>query len=244
MRNSYTEFVSQQATQNPCLQGLVDFLKDECRKQVHSVKISYTDFVRGKHRPPVVCEIQPWDGTLQTVLGQNCPARDFPGTGSHPPRQTVRDRKLREVTTVPDEVHGRIVVVENIDRNTVSHLGARYNIQPLFFATYLDTEFRHLEERAPPPTIAIAPSRTIKKDSIHLHYQRVLDLGNACRKLKHTLQISGNVHRLVKPIPPLSDRSLALARTCCSILLRYIDEGKWICTSRSSGTYGYLIRSL
>lgn len=231
MSKSYAEFVLQQATQNPYLQGLVEFLQDKDRRQNHSVTISCLDFGRDDIRPPKTWEIKPQDGKLQTSVVPGCTGRDLPVTRSQLPRETIRDKKLKEVTTVPEDVHGRIVVMENIDRYTVSHFGALFDIQPLFFATYIDTEFFHLEERPPPPNLAIAPSRTIKKDSVHLHYQRVLDLGKVSGQLRHTLQVFSNVHRSVKPIPPLSDCCLALARTCCSILLRSIGQEKWICKS-------------
>ncbi|KAF4453130.1 Zinc transport protein ZntB [Fusarium austroafricanum] len=126
-------------------------------------------------------------------------------------------------TSIPPNVT-RLVFVENITPNIINQIGKSLDIDPLFFADYITTDFRDLEKQPPPPSLAILPSLISEKPYLHLHYQRILDLGSSetFRDSDYVLHTNSNAPRNVRRLVPLSGRQLALARANCSILFKRI----------------------
>ncbi|KAF5007510.1 hypothetical protein FDECE_6157 [Fusarium decemcellulare] len=118
----------------------------------------------------------------------------------------------------------RLLLIENITPDLIVRVGQALDIDPLFFADYIVTNFEDIEKEPPPPSLAILPSLISKKEYLHLHYQQVLDMGSAEPFIDaaYGLKTDSNVPRNVRRLTPLSARQLALARASCSIFFRNI----------------------
>ncbi|VUC32577.1 unnamed protein product [Clonostachys rosea] len=118
----------------------------------------------------------------------------------------------------------RILLVENISKNLICILGKALDIDPVFFTDHIATDFGDFETSPAPPSMANLPSHMCEREYLHLHYQQILDLGDANHftKAKYALKTLSNTPRNVRRLAPLSGRQLALARACCSLLVKGI----------------------
>ena len=158
---------------------------------------------------------------------------DYPRSGqSAPDPRTVAEVDLAKLIDATSTTAGRILLVENIQPHLISLLGEILDVDPIFFAGHVTTDFKDIEKAPPPPSLALFPSQIAKKGCLHLHYQQILDLGSAgsFKSSSYNLKSDSNVPRNVRRLPHLSGRQLALARACCSILVKKI-KGLWICKS-------------
>ncbi|GKU06199.1 unnamed protein product [Fusarium langsethiae] len=119
----------------------------------------------------------------------------------------------------------RIVLIEDITPHLMSLVGSALDIDPLFFAEYVNTSFEDFEFSPPPPSIAIVPSLLSESGCLHLHYQQILDLGDAAvfSNSPYALKTVTNIKRTIRRLPPLSGKQLALARSACSLLVKKLD---------------------
>lgn len=158
-------------------------------------------------------------------------ALDYPQSGHPAPSpRTIAEADLAKLIHTTSTIHGRILLVENIRPHLISLLGEMLDIDPVFFAGHITTDFKDIEREPPPPSLALFPSQVAERGYLHIHYQQVLDLGSAdtFRFSAYSLKSDSNVPRNVRRLPHLSGRQLALARACCSILMKKI-KGSWIC---------------
>ncbi|KAF2491584.1 hypothetical protein BU16DRAFT_565284 [Lophium mytilinum] len=151
MAYSYVDYVNDQKDRNPCLHRLADFLADANERQVHPAIIFCIDYSQDEAQSPQSWQISPKDGETHAKAAQNLGAQGFEKASSAVPEESLRESKLREVTTISPDCQGRLILVENIDRLTLIHLSTQYDIAPLFFATYLDSTFSKIEDHSPPP---------------------------------------------------------------------------------------------
>lgn len=116
----------------------------------------------------------------------------------------------------------RMIFVEDTSPWLIVQLGGILDIDPVFFANYVNTDFKDIENSPPPPSLALLPSLISQTGHLHLHYQRLLDLGSAdsFKDSTYAFKTGANVPRNVRRLTPLSGRQLALARTCCSLLTK------------------------
>ncbi|KAM7182567.1 hypothetical protein V8F33_014213, partial [Rhypophila sp. PSN 637] len=112
----------------------------------------------------------------------------------------------------------------------ISLLGEILDVDPIFFAGHVTTDFKDIEKAPAPPSLALFPSQIAERGYLHLHYQQVLDLGSAdaFKFSSYSLKTESNIPRNVRRLPHLSDRQLALARACCSVLVKKVNSS-WIC---------------
>ncbi|KAF2115679.1 hypothetical protein BDV96DRAFT_599254 [Lophiotrema nucula] len=227
MPRSYTDYVKEQSNLDNSLQGLAEFIQDPNGQQQFPVNIACIDFAQRQTDAPRLWRVDPGDGhdTIPESVHWTPHSPNFPSDQrSH---EYTRKKKLTEMTTIPDDIQGRIILVEDIDRHSIAYLGTQYNIPLSFFATYLTTDLSQSEHEPQPPSIVLAPSQMIGDQFMHLHYQRVVELGTM--KQRKNLYLRSNVRRLVKPTPLLNKRCPGLARSCCSLYLCNDDKDKWIC---------------
>ncbi|KAH6963268.1 hypothetical protein DER45DRAFT_582771 [Fusarium avenaceum] len=116
----------------------------------------------------------------------------------------------------------RIVLVENINSRLMSQIGEALDIDPLFFAGHVITDFKDIEKAPLPPSLATLPSIAAENGYLNIHFQQVLDLGNSdtFRNEVYSLTSDSNTPRNVRRLPPLSGRQLSLGRGCCSMLVK------------------------
>ncbi|KAK3322673.1 hypothetical protein B0H66DRAFT_212090 [Apodospora peruviana] len=165
-------------------------------------------------------------GTASTIV-----TLDYPQSGHPAPTPlTIAEADLTKLISTTSTIYGRILLVENIRPHLISLLGEILDVDPVFFAGHVTTDFKDFEKAPPPPSLALFPSQLAERGYLHLHYQQVLDLGSPdpFRSSSYSLKSDSNVPRNVRRLPRLSGRQLALARACCSVLVKKI-KGSWIC---------------
>lgn len=205
-------------------------------KEMNYKKGSYSDLVRSQCRNnPCVTGLAEHlgrgPGTASTIV-----SLDFLQNGQLAPNPlTIAEVDLAKLIHTTSTIYGRILLVENIGPQLVSLLGEILDIDPVFFAGYITTDFKDIEKAPSPPSLALFPSQIAERGYLQLHYQQVLDLGSAdsFRSSSYNLKSDSNVPRNVRRLPNLSGRQLALARACCSILVKKF-KGSWICKSLST----------
>lgn len=131
---------------------------------------------------------------------------------------------------VSDHIRGRVIIIEDISASMIASLGTILGIDPMFFANCVSTEFENLENKPPPPSLALFPSYwSLRPDMLHLQYQRVVDLGvEPSYTQNETSKTSGNVGHSLRRLPGLKRRHIGLARGCCSAWTKNIGN-TWIC---------------
>ncbi|KAK4175167.1 hypothetical protein QBC36DRAFT_355481 [Triangularia setosa] len=186
---------------------------------------SYTDFVKSQSQtsPCLIGLVQYLGceyGPASTIV-----AVDYTSSGqlvSSP--QAVAETDLARLVNDTSTICGQVLLVENVRPRLINLLGEILDLDPVFFASHIITDFKDIEKAPPPPSLALFPSQIAQRGHLHLHYQQVLGLGSA-DAFQHsscTLTTDSNVPRNVRCLPHLSGRQLALARACCSVALSMI----------------------
>lgn len=192
---------------------------------------SYRDFAKSRS------QTNPCVTSLAEYLGRGAEnpstivALDYPRDGQSTPNPlTVAEADLAELLVTTSAIYGRVLLVEDIRPSLVSLLGEILDLDPIFFAGYITTNFDDIEKAPPPPSLALFPSQIAERCYLHLHFQQVLDLGtsDALKYSAYALKTDSNIPRNVRRLPCLSGRQLALARACCSVVVKNI-KGSWIC---------------
>ncbi|KAI1092368.1 hypothetical protein F5B19DRAFT_454446 [Rostrohypoxylon terebratum] len=206
MRTSYREFVEAQVYRNPCLRGLADFLSRSPYSPSDNVPVHCLDFSLSHEGTTKVIE--------KTIRLDVC-LSDISHSIRAPPEPPIR----------------RIMCIEDINPYTVERLGAILEINPLFFATNINTSFVGIDKAPPPPVVALFPSSFAAPDSLHLHYQRVIKVPTSSGRSQGPFvsQGPGNVSRNVRCLTTLSGTQPGLIRSCCSTLLKALNNQSWIC---------------
>lgn len=194
-------------------------------------KPSYKDFVKFRCRTnPCVTGLVEYSecgpGNASTVV-----ILEYSQNRQSPPNPlTVAEADLVKLVDITSTTSGRVLFVENIRPGLVNLLGGTLDVDPVFFAGHITTDFQDIEKEPPPPSLALFPSQISERGYLHIYYQQVVDLGSAdsFRSSAYTLKTDSNIPRNVRRLPPLSGRQLALARACCSVLVKKL-ENSWIC---------------
>ncbi|KAK4233549.1 zinc transport protein ZntB [Achaetomium macrosporum] len=194
---------------------------------------SYREFARCRSQAnpcvtPLVEHLGRGPGTPSTIIVLDY-SRNGPLT---PTSRSVAEAELANLlnATSASAIQGRVLLVENIRPNLISLLGALLDIDPVFFAGHIATDYGDIEKAPAPPSIALFPSQIAERGYLHLHFQRVFDMGTSedFKGAAYALKTESNTPRNIRLLPPLSGRQLALARANCSILLKQIRDS-WIC---------------
>lgn len=197
---SYADFVRFQSQKNPCLTDLAEILGRKPRNGASTSTITRLDYSCDGGLPPLTQSPKVADADVSKLLSTN---RALPG---------------------------RILFIENIQPSLVSALGEAMDIDPLFFAGHITTDFSGIEIAPPPPSLALFPSQLTESGYLHVHFQQVIDLGSAdlFKDCGYALKTDSANPRNVRRLPDISGRQLALARACCSVLVKHI-KNEWIC---------------
>lgn len=131
-------------------------------------------------------------------------------------------RQLLRMIEGQKHVTGRVLLIENLRSDVISCLGEHLDVDPIFFAEYITTDYQGIDKGPPPPSLAFCPSQIIERGHVSIHYQHIIDLGDTGYQTNpgYDLHTDHNVPRNIRRLPSLSGRQLALSRACCSILLK------------------------
>ncbi|KAF5240680.1 hypothetical protein FAUST_4206 [Fusarium austroamericanum] len=131
------------------------------------------------------------------------------------------DEMITTLKTIPSHIL-RIILIEDINSRLMSLVGSTLDIDPLFFADYVNTNFKDFEVSPPPPSLAILPSLLSESGYLHLHYQQIVDLGDASSfgNAPYASKTHTNIMRNIRRLPPLSGKQLALVRSASSLLMK------------------------
>ncbi|KAL8318550.1 hypothetical protein RB597_005703, partial [Gaeumannomyces tritici] len=200
-QRSYEDFIVVRSRINPCIGGLTRYVRQPFASVSKLVLVDYPPDDRTPPTPQDVTESE----LFQLLASPNSPTAK--------PRPQVR-----------------VILVEHIQPRTLVLLGEILDVDPVFFAGHVNTDFQDIEKAPPPPSLAFFPSHLAEKGFLHVHYQQVIDLEDSATfdALPYALKTDSNPPRNVRRLPPLSGRQLALARGCCSMLLRKMAHGSWI----------------
>src|SRR2546430_265356 len=135
----YQQHVAAQCQRMPCLRHLSNFLADNSS-------------------PPKPTRI----ACLEFSSGRGEPRRDTLDTGE-------LAVLLQDPYTKTGDLLGRILVIEDLDKDIIEIIGSSLEVDPLFFASHLQASRAEVTAVNPFP-----PSKVIGRDFIHASYRRAL----------------------------------------------------------------------
>ena len=191
---SYKSYIQSRTQWNPCLKNLSTFLHDDSASQ-HLCQITSLEFSSASGVP----SRRNLDLDSLTLL-------------------------LRGTAKENDDTCGRILIVEDSSNHVLETLGSSLEIDPLFFASHIDT-FQIDISTTRPSTVTL-PSTTRSQNFINLHYHRVVEFENL--DSSQVLHRNMNVPRKVNILPRLKGINIGLVRHCCSILKTQGRDGLWL----------------
>jgi len=206
MESNYSKFVDSMSARYPTLTALARFLKPGSQNPVHASSIRAIDIDRN-------------------------------GAANQ-----TRDMKLAELLhhiknhATSQQASGVVVLLEDPGPVDIEKLGVALDINPLFFGGHVATAYEDVEKQPPPPIMTMFPSHGATQDFIHIHCQKVVDLGEErlFRGTPYKLIVPGNIPRQVRLMQALSGRQLGLLRMCTSVLFKRLSHNTWIGMSLST----------
>ena len=191
---SYKSFVAARTQWNPCLKNLSKFLHDDTAGQ-HTCHITSLEFSS---------------------------ASESPNHRSLDPASLALE--ICKTTKERDDLCGRLLLVEDLSNHVLETLGSLLEIDPLFFASHVDTF--QIDMATTRPSTVTLPSTTHSQNFLNLHYHRVVEFENL--ESKKVLHRDMNVPRKVKILPRSKGSDIGLVRHCCSILKTKGRDGLWL----------------
>jgi hypothetical protein len=75
--------------------------------------------------------------------------------------------KLADITSV---TYGRVLLVEDIRPYSISLLGETLDVDLVFFADYITTDFQDIKKAPPPPSHALSLSQIAERGYLYVYY--------------------------------------------------------------------------
>lgn len=205
MMDAYTSIVRARRRQNPSLQSLYTFLT-ETGKIKHRVRMTKLDYFADTRDPERADWTQPTLAqTLDILAGHE------------------EDKEHKRI--------GQILVIENIDRETMAVLGVHLKIDPLFFASHMHSPWREITSTS--PNVSQLPSVRKRRNFKTFPYQQTLVFPEI-EAADYKLLQQSNIPRKVVVFPPNRGKRLGVAQRCCSVLFIDTEEKGWLGRCASS----------
>lgn len=200
--------------------------------------MSYRSFVAA--RTQWNAELRNLDELLQTDGGgqRSCQivCLEFPSTAGPPNRRCLDRSSLASIISNEArgklDLCGRLLIVEDISNDIIEILGSLLEIDPIFFASHIDTF--QVDIARTRPSMAVLPSKIRTQDFLNLHYHRVIELESP--DSTQALFRDMNVSRKVKVLSGFKGTNIGLVRHCTSILKTKGKNGLWL------GKISFIIR--
>jgi hypothetical protein len=119
---------------------------------------------------------------------------------------------------------GRMFLVEDISKTAIEELGTFFNVDPWFFASYVNQPWRKTSTQD--PTNCSLPSRDKTQGFLPLQYHRTVSFQAKDGKLR-SLTRDCNQQRKVVILPAMGGEKVGLIQHCCSVLLVSGSEEEW-----------------
>ncbi|ENH66982.1 hypothetical protein FOC1_g10004613 [Fusarium oxysporum f. sp. cubense race 1] len=115
----------------------------------------------------------------------------------------------------------RLLLIEDISPQIMIALGERFDINPIFFAEYVNPTITDVDKDPLSQSLATLPSFKPSDGYLHLPYQQILDLSSAkiSYDMKNALHTASNVPRDVEHFAFLSGQQLISAHATCSVII-------------------------
>lgn len=111
---------------------------------------------------------------------------------------------------------GQLLFIEDISRDLMNELGSSLDIDPVFFAGHVHSDWRGFEAQS--PKFCELPSRLQDQHFTTFCYHRS-GVFPAIERAHYKLLRQSNIRRKVIVFPPIQGRRLGLAQHCCSVLV-------------------------
>lgn len=139
--------------------------------------------------------------------------------------------KIRQLKSNHSQnVAGLVILLESPGPPVIEDLGSELNINPFFFAGYVSTSYVSVGEEPVAPLWALYPSQAISSEFLHIHFQRLISLGESTtfQQADRKGLLSAPVPRTVRRTQSLSGQELGLVRACHAVYLKTLQNGKWL----------------
>ncbi|TVY77663.1 hypothetical protein Focb16_v007465 [Fusarium oxysporum f. sp. cubense] len=115
----------------------------------------------------------------------------------------------------------RLLLIEDISPQIMIALGERFDINPIFFAEYVNPTITDVDKDPLSQSLATLPSFKPSEGYLHVPYQQILDLSSAkiSYDMKNALHTASNVPRDVEHFAFLSGQQLISAHATCSVII-------------------------
>ncbi|KAH7121209.1 hypothetical protein B0J11DRAFT_60515 [Dendryphion nanum] len=146
---------------------------------------------------------------------------------SHSPGNLLAE--LGPIAPPQGALEGRILIIEDLTKTVIADLGSALQIDPLFFASHLDTPAMDVNSTAPDKVTL--PSRLRPKDYINIHYHRTIRFSeNSNLPEGHlTLRQDGIcISRKVTILTRIKKIRIGLAQHCVSVYWKMQQGGHWL----------------
>jgi hypothetical protein len=193
--------------------------------------LTYRDFVKSRMKNnPCLAGLDSFLGTTHTPLATSRTIGYIDYYRSNAEAKAFRSVPTADIASIPSDIRGRVILAEDIDARTIELFGAALDLDPVFFASHVTTDFHDLENAPPPPSLALFPSQLASRDYLHIQYQQILALNSeeATKDFPYKLKTRSNIPRNVRRLPGLEGRQIALGRACCSLVVKNYKDS-WIC---------------
>jgi hypothetical protein len=213
---SYFDCISDQSKRNPCVMNLKNFLTEN---HCHPCRIKSLKFFQAVATPEPG-EIRDHEELRRDIENGNLVDNIGNSTGTEGGTENVKAR--------PKDLLGQIFIIEDLKKDIIETLGSILNIDPLFFASHLDTISMDINSQAPDK--ATLPSRMRPKKYVNIHYHRsiVFDGEEKPPESVSKLLRPTNIHRKVTVLPPIKNTRIGLSQHCVSIYKIKRERGDWL----------------
>ncbi|KAF5579366.1 zinc transport [Fusarium pseudocircinatum] len=173
-------------------------------------RLPYLDYVRRRTRtnpcvgPLAECLVEPRRQKSKTYLMESSSSSNL----RHKFMEISEDN-ISQVIRKDIFISSRILLVEDIGPDLICLLGEALQIDPLFFANHVTTDFQDIEKAPLPPSLAMLPY-----------------LGSSAnpKDIAYASKSDANIPRNIRRLPVLSGKTLGLSRCCCSIFVKEVND--------------------
>jgi hypothetical protein len=148
---------------------------------------------------------------LASILPENHTDEPHQCNDDKESQNTYRDN----ASSAQEHLQGRIIIIEDLNKEIIELLGTSLDIDPLFFAGHLHKPWNDREAQI--PHRCTLPSQAQRRDFINVHHHRIVDFNEIMLPAKHFLRCM-NIDRKVVICPIARGQRIGIVQQCTSVL--------------------------